>query len=102
MSHLEKMMNDMEHPVGDFIDWSNDEKDKGIARFLTDEFGRSIFSQPEKLNLALLCDGDFIRIVDAIADKQMTKAQAWDEFMELCRIVCEDELRDEIDHYNEA
>ncbi len=95
----------MEHPVSDFIDLSNDHKDQFIARFLTDEFEeaeRNLSGQPEKLNIALLCDGDFIRIVDAIADKQMTKAQAWDEFMELCRIVCEDELRDEIDHYNEA
>ncbi len=105
MTHLEKLMNEMPHPVGDLLDWSNDEKDQGIARFLTDEFEeaeRNLAGQPEKLNIALLCDGDFIRIADAIADKKMTKAEAWDEFMELCRIACEDELRDEIDRYNEA
>jgi hypothetical protein len=94
------MMNDMEHPIGDFIDWSNDEKDQSIARFMTDKIDED--GDSKNLNFALLVDGDLIRIADAIAAKKMTKAQAWDEFMELCRIVCEDEIRDEIDQYNEA
>ena len=109
MSHLEKMMNDMEHPVGDLLDWSNDEKDMGIACYLTDdsELSQSVYLD-ERITGALLDRYDeqqpanLMEITKAVAAKKLTKEQAYDCIMHLLYDEFEADLSVEIDHYNEA